>query len=217
MGVSMRRFKKFINLDKEEAWLRTMAIEGWELCHRGLFGYRFRKSEEGEHIYRIDYRYFKRTSDYLDYLLLFHDAGWDHVEGSKWSGYQYFVAREGNPDTDIFSDEATRAARYRSIADRWLEVLFLYMILLVIGVSIGGYDFEVYTNPAKLYLTPGLWDMEGARFWFAFLFETPFALLRGAWSFLFPVVVVGSLVMIAVSVVYAVKTWALSKSDSASV
>lgn len=29
-----------------------------------------------------------------------------------------------------------------------------------------------------LYLTEGLWSMEGSLFWKALLFETPFALLR---------------------------------------
>ena len=29
-----------------------------------------------------------------------------------------------------------------------------------------------------LYLAEGLWSMKGALFWKAFLFETPFALLR---------------------------------------
>lgn len=213
----MRKFKKFINLDKEEVWLRTMATEGWELCHRGFFGYRFRRSEEGERVYRIDYRYFKRPSDYLDYLLLFHDAGWDYVDGSRWSGYQYFAARENAAGTDIFSDEATRAARYRNIAERWLEVLFLYMVVLVIGISVGGFDFEIYANPAKLYLTPGLWDMEGMQFLFSFLFETPFALLRGAWTFLFPIIIVSSVAMIVMSVFYATKTWALGKHGDASI
>ena len=44
-------------------------------------------------------------------------------------------------------------------------------------------SFKGFINPKELYLTPGLWDLEGISFWFYFLFETPFALLRGfAWS-----------------------------------
>ena len=35
-----------------------------------------------------------------------------------------------------------------------------------------------YSSLKQAYFTPGLWDKEGGDFIFAFLFETPFALLR---------------------------------------
>ena len=34
-------------------------------------------------------------------------------------------------------------------------------------------------NPKELYFTPGLWDKQGVSFLWAFLFETPLALMRG--------------------------------------
>lgn len=39
------------------------------------------------------------------------------------------------------------------------------------------YSYMIYKD-SGLYLAEGLWSMEGAMFWKAFLFETPFALLR---------------------------------------
>lgn len=34
-------------------------------------------------------------------------------------------------------------------------------------------------SPKELYLTPDLWELKGVDFWWALLFETPFALMRG--------------------------------------
>lgn len=50
-------------------------------------------------------------------------------------------------------------------------------------------NLDVLVNPKELYLTQGLWDMNGALFWKAFLFETPFALIRVLVWLLFPVMV----------------------------
>jgi hypothetical protein len=41
-------------------------------------------------------------------------------------------------------------------------------------------------NPKLLYLTQGLWELTGTAFWIAFLFETPFVLLRVATWLLIP-------------------------------
>ena len=38
-------------------------------------------------------------------------------------------------------------------------------------------SYMIYKD-SGLYLTEGLWSMKGALFWKAFLFETPFVLLR---------------------------------------
>ena len=40
-------------------------------------------------------------------------------------------------------------------------------------------------NVKSWYFTPGLWDMPGSLFWKAFLFETPFVILRVAPMILF--------------------------------
>ncbi|HEN0383846.1 TPA: DUF2812 domain-containing protein [Streptococcus agalactiae] len=47
-----------------------------------------------------------------------------------------------------------------------------YFFLLIRTTSITIFD------PKSWYLTQGLWEMQGKIFWLAFLFETPFALLR---------------------------------------
>jgi hypothetical protein len=65
------------------------------------------------------------------------------------------------------------------------EIAMSFLPLLVVFYLVDIIDFKAFINPKELYLTPGLWDKTGISFWFSFLFETPFALMRGfAWSFM---------------------------------
>ena len=65
-------------------------------------------------------------------------------------------------------------------------------------------QWDSFLNPKALYLTPGLWEMSGLAFWRHFLFETPFALMRGfGWLFW--------LLFILSYAFFAVKSWALYK------
>lgn len=60
-----------------------------------------------------------------------------------------------------------------------LAILFLVYSMLFLPDS-----------PGMIFLTPGLWEMQGMAFWRAFLFELPFALMRVLPAILFPVTVV---------------------------
>lgn len=178
----MHKYKLFLDFDKEEAWLRGLSTQGWALVGKnGSGSYRFARTDGKEYLYRIDYRTFKSQSDYQDYLALFDDAGWRHVGGTKHSGEQYFVELGGGADHDIFSDGGDRTARYRKRI-RLLGAVFLaYLALLFSLIASGSIDVASFFNPATFYYTPGLWERAGASFWFGFLFETPFAIMRGYW------------------------------------
>ncbi len=173
----MRKFKSFANFDKEEAWLKTMAEQGWLLVSTS-FGYEFVPGAAQELTYRVDYRTFRRKMDFADYVSLFEDGGWHHVSGSFWSGTQYFVRLRPDVADDIFSDDASKAARYRRSSELWLMLFLCYAALLLVSFMInGGSDFP-FLHLQDLYYTPGLWEKTGFEFWRAFLFETPFALGR---------------------------------------
>lgn len=179
----MYKLKNFIDLDKEEAWLSDMSAEGWFLNNRDSFGgYSFFQSNPQRYNYKIDYREFTHKDDYLDYLMMFQDDGWMHVAGNRWTGSQYFVSTDGDASRELFSDKASKAARYRRLAQMWVSLLAVYIALFVSLTLTGAVNYEAILNPAELYYTPGLWEKTGLGFWTAFLFETPFALMRGyAW------------------------------------
>ncbi|WP_127792503.1 DUF2812 domain-containing protein [Agromyces sp. LHK192] len=169
----MKVLKFFVDFDKEEAWLNRMAADG-QLLVGASVRYRFAPIAPGSAVVRVDYRDSMSAADFADYVTLFADAGWRHVAGSRWSGAQYFTSFTGDANADIFSDAASKAQRYRramGVTGAILASFALFVFVLGMQGSLA---------PDQLYLTPGLWEKQGWSFVGAFLFETPFALLRTA-------------------------------------
>lgn len=185
----MKKFKPFFNLEKEEKWLNKMLQQGWALS-RKPFSYEFVKMNDKNGIIKIDYRTFKSKKDWEDYILLFQDSGWKHIVGDRSSGKQYFIQADKNASADIFSDQLSRAERYKRMANVWISLAASYLILAFALYQTNTIDIESVLNPRSFYLTPGLWEMTGSSFWKAFLFETPFALGRGFAWLIFPILVV---------------------------
>lgn len=178
----MKKFKFFFNLDKEEKWLNEMAQQGLVISGKN-FKYEFDQVDSKEKLIKIDYRTFKSKKDLEDYILLFEDSGWQHLVGNKNSGKQYFMKKDAHADGDIFSDQLSKAERYKRMANGWLSLAVIYVPIAIVFFQTNIIDFKAFLNPRSFYLTPGLWEMTGSSFWRSFLFETPFALGRGiAWS-----------------------------------
>lgn len=170
----MTRLKFFLSFEKEEKWLEKMSEQGWLLCKNGFF-YHFEKAEPMHRTIRMDYREFRKDSDFSSYISMFEDSGWRHLAGKKGSGNQYFLKAGPDSTDDIFSDGASKAGRYKRLADMYLCFAICFLPI-VIG---NGRDLSYLLSPKQWYLTPGLWDLKGLDFLRAFLFETPFALFRG--------------------------------------
>ncbi len=185
----MKKFRFYIDFEKEEKWLNEMAKQGWELCGK-FFEYKFRQTVPNNTIIKIDYRTFKNNGDFEDYLTLFSDSGWEHIAGSKYSGTQYFKKVNENGDSDIFSDAPSKAARYKRLSNMWLSIGISYIPIFSVMISNKTVNSAAFLNPKLLYYTPGLWERTGANFWKAFLFETPFALARGFSWLLFPALMI---------------------------
>lgn len=185
----MKKFRCFIDFEKEENWLNKMAEQGWELCGKS-FNYEFCKNNHNNSIIKIDYHIFKNNSDFQDYLALFGDSGWEHISGNKNSGTQYFRKVKDSDATDIFSDIPSKAARYKKLSNMWLTMAMTYFPILVALITTRSVDISSFLNPKLLYYTPGLWERTGAYFWKAFLFETPFAFMRGFfWLFFLALII----------------------------
>lgn len=189
----MKKLKFFLNLDKEERWLNDMVQQGWVLSKKDL-SYEFDHVDHKERRIKIDYRTFKSKKDLDDYILLFADSGWQHIAGDKNSGKHYFIKADDNADIEIFSDQLSKAERYKRMANVWLSLAVLYMPIVFLLSSNDLFGFDAFLNPKTFYLTPGLWEMTGRSFWGAFLFETPFALGRIlVWS-IFPILIILSII-----------------------
>ena len=109
----VRKYKFFFTWedDREEQWLQQMARQGLHLVHANMLGfYRFRQGNPAEVSYRLDYVQKVDGS----YRQLFEDAGWEHV--ISMSGWHYWRKQAtAAPAAEIFTDAASKAAKYRRI------------------------------------------------------------------------------------------------------
>ena len=111
---------------------------------------------------------------------------------------------DDNGGVDIFSDSASRAGRYKRASNMMLYSFIAFLPFVVMAIMNGTFGIEAFLNPKALYYTPGLWERSGSDFWGAFLFETPFALMRGfSWSI--------SLLLFLAFVFLTVKSWVIYK------
>lgn len=202
----MKKIKFFLRFDKEEKWLEYMASQGWMLTRKSFF-YSFRQVAPKAQTIRLDYRERKSAKDFLDYCTLFEDSGWKHIAGTRTSGTQYFLKINDDSTEDIFSDTLSRAGRYKRLSDAWLYSAIVFIPLLISTESGGWTNFNKMLMPKEWYLTPGLWELEGFSFWWAFLFETPFAVMRGLSGLL-------AIISILICVGFAIKSRLLYRSET---
>jgi hypothetical protein len=130
MTETKREFKWFWawNDEREEAWLREMAQQGWHLTKAGAFGtYTFEKEAPKDVVYRLDFRL--RDVDKAEYLQLFADAGWEHV--GEMNGWQYFRTDVAGGETpEIYTDDASKIKKYQRL------LLFLTIVLSILSTSL---------------------------------------------------------------------------------
>jgi hypothetical protein len=129
---TLRKFKWFWAWqdEAEENWLREMSNEGWYLSQI-VFPtiYEFKSSEPKDFVYRLDYRsYWKMEKE--DYLQLFRDSGWEHVQ--EMAGWQYFrqLAHPGE-DLEIYTDAESKIEKYQRLL-AFLGILALPQVIFLI-------------------------------------------------------------------------------------
>jgi hypothetical protein len=169
-------YKWFWSFEKEEAWLEEQSRQGWFLENvSSLCGYTLIKGDPQKRIYKIDFRDFSSTQDREEYLSLFADSGWQCAAANRSSYSYYFYTTADGSKRDIFSDNVSRAQRYRRYARYMaLSIVPAFTPLLVLYLTRS-------LDPGVVgYQTPGLWEMSGSEFVSHFLFETPFVALRAA-------------------------------------
>lgn len=124
MSRTYKKIFKFIFAwqdEKEEEWLREMNLKGWKFKKFSWFRYTFEKTEPKDVIYRLDYKS-TTNKDIDEYLQIYEDAGWEHVD--EFFGWNYF--RTDAKDCvypEIFSDNASKVQKYKGLLKALLIVL----------------------------------------------------------------------------------------------
>ncbi|AWK96088.1 DUF2812 domain-containing protein [Bacillus amyloliquefaciens] len=162
----MKKFKMFFDIEKEEQWLNEQLQKGYRCTNiSGLGIYTFEKTDK-KYVMRLDYQDYLSKKKFKDYKEIYEDFGWSYINGPWGLGTRYWQ-KENDDQNEIFSDRQSKSNYYK----RLMSFSSCFGLLCLF------YCNMIYTN-SGLYLAEGLWSMEGAMFWKAFLFETPFALLR---------------------------------------
>lgn len=162
----MKKVNMFFDIEKEEKWLNEQLQEGYHCKNISGFGvYSFQETTE-RYVMRLDYQDYLTKKKFQEYKAIYEDFGWVHIAGWRSGGIQYWQKQRGG-QSEIFSDRQSKSNYYKRLMSYsfWFLMLSLYFCYLMYKDS-------------GLYLTQGLWDMEGALFWKALIFETPFVLLR---------------------------------------
>lgn len=167
-------------MNQEEEYLNQMARKGYFLVKYSSLGfYTFAEGRPEDLNYRVDYRFFSKKSDFEEYVSIFEDAGWIHVWGKPFSGSQYFLPQSDElADEDIFSDRESKSERSRRLSRACFINFAVCLVYTIAEMIICRNNNWSLFSMRSWYFTPGIWFKTGAKFWSAFLFETPFVILR---------------------------------------
>ncbi|WP_113927192.1 DUF2812 domain-containing protein [Bacillus sp. P14.5] len=161
----MKKFRVFFNIEKEEQWLNEQLQKGYRCTNISGSGiYTFEQTDK-RYVMRLDYQDNLPKEKLAEYKGIYEDFGWHYLKGPWLSGIRYWQ-KENDAQNEIFSDRQSQGNYYKRLMNYsfWLGTLFL------------AYSFMFYSD-AELY-HEGLWSMDGSLFWKAFLFETPFVLMK---------------------------------------
>ena len=129
--------------EKEEAWLRDKALDGWHFASVTFLGqYTFEKGEARNDVYRLDF--LSNYKDRENYLQLFEDAGWKHV--GQYGSWQYFRKAALNDETpEIFTDNESKQKKYARVM-LYLIIFFpIYSLMLNNLHKAEGLFYEIAT------------------------------------------------------------------------
>lgn len=162
----MKKCKVFFDIENEEKWLNEQLQKGYCFVNINALGiYTFKKTDK-RYVIRLDYQGSIPKNKFEEYKGIYEDFGWHYMKGLGRSGIQYWQ-KEDDGQNEIYSDCQSNSDYYK----RWMNYSSSLGILSLL------FSYMLYKD-SGLYLAEGLWSMEGTLFWKAFLFETPFVLLR---------------------------------------
>lgn len=125
--------------EKEEAWLRKKAQEGWHLSSFVLpCVYRFQRGEPRDIVYRLDF--VTSRTPLPDYLQLFEDAGWEHL--GSMMGWQYFrKPASAAGANEIYTDPQSKVQKYRRLLGYLAIFLPVMVVTLIANRGAPSYGF----------------------------------------------------------------------------
>src|SRR5699024_10568271 len=95
------------------------------------------------------------------------DFGWNYTRDTLFGGIRYWQ-KEDDGQSEIFSDCQSKGNYYKRLMGYSFSLGIMFLAI----------SFGLYTDSGPSLYHEGLWSMNGALFWKALIFETPFVLLK---------------------------------------
>ena len=130
----MRKWRLFFgDIEKQENWINGIQLEGYQLREAGKYFpvYHFAESPVEPAPIRVDFINHQSRGEFSNYLALFEDSGWQHLSGSRLSGFQYFRRLDSEGEDDIFSDQDSKKIRKRRYFNYSLTYGSLFLVYLL--------------------------------------------------------------------------------------
>ena len=111
--------------EDEEKWLNEMSLQGWHLnkVSPGFLSckYSFTRGTPANYIYRLDYP--GKIKDREDYLNIFRDAGWIHVDRllNNWEYFRTEKEVHHNEMPVIYTDKSSKIEKYKRAL--WIHLI----------------------------------------------------------------------------------------------
>jgi len=147
--MKTKRWRLFIDYEKEEKWLNAMAAKGLALISYGLFNwYIFEECQPGEYIYRIELLENRaRSLESLQYIRFMEGQGVECVD--TYLNWVYFRKRTASGPFEIYSDLDARLKHCQRVSRLYLTFGFLELCL---GCSQIGMFHSSLENGSKMWI-----------------------------------------------------------------
>jgi hypothetical protein len=129
--IERRCFRIFMvwQEEKETAWLRRMANQGWHLQRIMVFMYIFAKKAPQDIVFFRDFTVLG-AKDIDEYIGVFQDTGWRFV--CRQSNWFYFASSAENRYGEVYTDNQGRLRSYQSLLLLHVfEIVMLNFVLLL--------------------------------------------------------------------------------------
>ena len=145
----MRKFRLYIDKDKEEKWLNKMCQKGWAMTGFCLGVYTFAPCEPGKYIYRIDMpgeigKDSPNCGMKGRYVEFVEETGAEHV--CNWGWWMIFRKETAKGGFELYTDIESQIALYKRI-----QKLFLW---------VGCMEFLIGINNTSSVMESGIGNLD---------------------------------------------------------
>lgn len=141
----MKKFRLYLDGEKEVKWLNEMCEEGWKLTNFYAGVYTFEECEKGKYLYQEDTTetLFKVTDEYREFM---NDAGIEIVQ--VWGPWVILCCEKSKGEFELFTDYESKITNQKKILKIFKAVTILELICFFIEILcvLNGTSAAVYAS-----------------------------------------------------------------------